>query len=249
MSLRPFFTYFGGKFRAAPKYPPPLHETIIEPFAGSAGYSLHYPARAVILIEKSHAIASIWRYLIGVDEGEILALPLLEPGQSVDSLKVPQEARWLIGMWVGSGLATPNKTMRQWIGSLPRHERACRWSAHVRARIADQLRAIRHWQVIEGDYSLAPDIEATWFVDAPYESMGRHYPQSAQEIDFVALAQWCRDRRGQVMVCESAEARWLPFRPLGAFKCNPAHGRKRFAEGLWLNDFAGSALYLPGETA
>ena len=35
--LKPFFTYYGGKYRAAPKYPEPVHGSIVEPFAGSAG--------------------------------------------------------------------------------------------------------------------------------------------------------------------------------------------------------------------
>jgi len=40
MKLRPFWRYYGGKFRAAPRYPTPTHKTIVEPFAGAAGYSL-----------------------------------------------------------------------------------------------------------------------------------------------------------------------------------------------------------------
>ena len=38
--LKPFWRYYGGKYRAAPAYPPPRLGTIVEPFAGSAGYSL-----------------------------------------------------------------------------------------------------------------------------------------------------------------------------------------------------------------
>jgi hypothetical protein len=36
VSLRPFWRYYGGKWRAAPRYPRPTHDTIIEPFAGAA---------------------------------------------------------------------------------------------------------------------------------------------------------------------------------------------------------------------
>ena len=50
-SLRPFWAYYGGKWRAAPRYPRPMHDTIIEPFAGAAGYSLRYPDRNVVLVE------------------------------------------------------------------------------------------------------------------------------------------------------------------------------------------------------
>src|SRR3990167_8941757 len=51
-SLRPFWTYYGGKWKVGPRYPVPLHDTIIEPFAGAAGYSLRYFDRKIILIEK-----------------------------------------------------------------------------------------------------------------------------------------------------------------------------------------------------
>jgi site-specific DNA-adenine methylase len=35
-NLRPFFTFYGGKWRAAPFYDAPTHGHIVEPFAGSA---------------------------------------------------------------------------------------------------------------------------------------------------------------------------------------------------------------------
>jgi hypothetical protein len=51
--LKPFFSYFGAKWRLAPKYPPPLHRTIVELFAGSACYATSYADREVILVEKA----------------------------------------------------------------------------------------------------------------------------------------------------------------------------------------------------
>ena len=61
--LRPFWCYFGGKWRAAPHYPAPIHSTIVEPFAGAAGYSTRYPDRQVVLIDKDPVIVGLWRYL------------------------------------------------------------------------------------------------------------------------------------------------------------------------------------------
>jgi site-specific DNA-adenine methylase len=63
-SLRPFLRYYGGKWSLAPSYPEPRFATIIEPFAGAAGYSLRYADRRVTLVEKYPVIAGIWRYLI-----------------------------------------------------------------------------------------------------------------------------------------------------------------------------------------
>ena len=51
--LKPFFSYFGGKWRTAKHYPGPSRDLIIEPFAGSAGYSVRHPHKAVILNDLS----------------------------------------------------------------------------------------------------------------------------------------------------------------------------------------------------
>lgn len=248
-SLRPFFTYFGGKWRAAPKYPPPIYDTIIEPFAGSAGYSLRYPDRKVILVEKSEPIAAIWQYLIQVKPNEILGLPDLAVGQDVATVVACQEAKWLIGMWLSVGVSAPRNIMTAWSRDSGKLHMANQWSAAVRKRIARQLPTIRHWRVICGDYHEAPDVSATWFIDPPYEGMGKHYPCGADDLDFVEIARWSRERRGQVLVCEQSGAGWMPFGVFGGFKCNHANtGRTRSAEALWMNDWPGAALWLPART-
>ena len=241
-SLRPFFTYYGGKWRAAPKYPPPMSDTIVEPFAGSAGYSMRWPDRKVVLVERDPYVAGTWRYLLSVSEAEVLALPDLEPGQSTDDLDVPQEARWLIGWWLNGGSAQPKKTAGSWMRRQTENGGQgwstgggqLSWGSAVRQRIASQLPAIRHWTLIEGDYTEAPDVPATWFVDPPYIDKGRHYRLGSDSLDYQALAEWCRSRRGQVMVCENVGADWLPFRPFIDIKASEAkQGGKVSREALW----------------
>ncbi len=46
------FSYYGSKSKIIKYYSTPKHDTIIEPFAGSAQYSFHYWDKQVILIEK-----------------------------------------------------------------------------------------------------------------------------------------------------------------------------------------------------
>jgi len=75
MRLLPFFCYFGGKWRAARKYPTPQHDTIVEAFAGGAGYALNYSDRKVVLHEVDPTVYQLWDYLIHVSPAEILALP------------------------------------------------------------------------------------------------------------------------------------------------------------------------------
>lgn len=233
--MRPFFTFYGGKWRAAPHYPPPTYGTIIEPFAGSAGYSMRYPDRQVVLVEKDPLIAETWRYLLHATPSEILTLPDIGPAQSVDDLDVSDGAKLLIGWWLNRGAQRSCKTLSAWgrSGKFPLQF----WGAAVRARIASQVDTVRHWNLIEGDYTLSPDIEATWFIDPPYRRAGRYYACGSGGIDYAALAAWCRSRRGQVTVCENVGADWLPFRPWRKCKSNESlHGGKVSHEAIWLQE-------------
>lgn len=233
--LRPFWRYYGGKWRAAPRYPPPQHGTIIEPFAGAAGYALRYPERRVILIERYRVIAEIWRYLIAAPAGEIRAIPDVE---HVDDLPpwVPQGARWLVGFLMNSATTAPCNSMSAGARRMRDSGRAkiYGWCDAIRERVASQVDSIRHWTVIEGDYRDAPDVEATWYIDPPYQQAGRYYQHGSDAIDFGALATWCRQRRGQVIVCEAAGANWLPFAPFAEIKSFGAGGKiKTSAEVIW----------------
>lgn len=210
--LMPFFTFYGGKFRAAKHYPGPQHYSIIEPFAGSAGYSVNHPGASVWLNDIDPVITGTWLYLIAASEKEILGLPDLEPGQTVDDLAVPQEARWLIGWWLNKGSASPKRRPSSFMLKHPAG--APYWGRGIRERIARQLPQIRHWVVTTGDYRELPDVEACWYVDPPYETAGKYYRYGSEGIDYAHLASWTLARTGQLIVCEADEADWLPFRPL-----------------------------------
>lgn len=232
--LRPFWKYYGGKWRAAPLYPPPAHRTIIEPFAGAAGYSLLYHDRDVVLIERDPVVAATWRYLVSVSAEEIRSIPLLRGDQTVDDLVgVCQEARYLVGWWVNTGTVQPCKRPSAW---MRKGDKAyCFWGESVRERIASQVDLIRHWRVVEADYRTAPEVEATWFIDPPYDGAGRYY--KAQPGSFVDLGMWCRSRRGQVIVCENEGATWLPFRHLAHIKATTSRsGARTSNEAIWTND-------------
>jgi len=232
MNLKPFFTFYGGKWRAAPHYPPPQFATVVEPFAGAAGYSVRHHTRNVVLVEIDPVIASLWRFLIGASSADVLSIPLLRSRESVDDLRCSADARALVGFWVNKGSATPKRSQSSWMRSGIRPKSF--WGEEIRSRLASQVQAIKHWRVIEGDcLSVAPDVEATWFVDPPYQGpVGRRYRFSA--VDFPALAAWTRARRGQVIACENEGATWLPFRPWRATKANEsASGGKVSREAIW----------------
>lgn len=232
--LLPFFTFYGGKWRSAPHYPPPVFNTIVEPFAGSAGFSVRYPQCGVTLVDADAAIVETWRYLIRVSPAEILRLPDVFNGQTVDDLSVAPEARLLIGWWLNKGASTPCKTPSAWM-RLGTHATSY-WGESIRNRIASQVEQIRHWKVVQGTYADAPPSRATWFIDPPYEKAGRHYRCGSNAIDYGALGEWCRSRDGQVIVCENEGAAWLPFSTFRGTKASPAkHGGKVSHEVVWLN--------------
>src|SRR6185312_12569866 len=112
------FCYYGGKYRSAPRYPKPDHDTIVEPFAGGAGYATRYHDRKVVLIEKDPLVASLWRYLVGVSSSEIRSLGEVPANGSVDDLVTAcQEAKWLVGFWLNKGSAQPKKSPSTFVKS------------------------------------------------------------------------------------------------------------------------------------
>ena len=63
------FYYYGRKKQIVKYYPDPNFDSIIEPFAGSAAYSLHgdnLEKERQPLIEKDERVSSVWQWLITV---------------------------------------------------------------------------------------------------------------------------------------------------------------------------------------
>ena len=80
---------------------------------------------------------------------------------------------------------------------------------------------------------------AVWIVpakgpndDPPYQTAGRAY--RFHDLDYPALAEWCKSRTGQVIVCENAGAAWLPFEPFRTIKgLEGKRGGKQSVEVIW----------------
>ena len=186
-----------------------MHDTIVEPFAGAAGYAVRHNHRNVVLCDKDPIIFGVWTYLINATASEIMHLPDLEDGQRVDDLDVCQEARWLIGFLVNTGSASPCKTQSNWMKEFVGTGQF--WGEKRRIRIASQLGSTRHWDVRNCSYHDIDIGEATWFVDPPYIDKGKYYKHGSSGIDYSHLGEWCRSRNGQTIVCENEGATWLPF--------------------------------------
>lgn len=200
------FYYLGRKKRLAGLYPDPIYPTIVEPFAGSAAYSLHgdrWKLR-VIINDLNPDVVGVWRYLQAATVSDIEALPDFSPGEKLsDVSSLTEDERWLIAFHINPGANQRSNVVTEFN----------RWAAGKRY-IAKNLHKIKHWEVHCGDYNDLTDIEATWFVDPPYQETGHYYMVNTVD-DYSMLRAWSLGRSGQLIVCERNGASWLPFTTLG----------------------------------
>lgn len=235
------FYYYGAKHRDAGRYQRPVHRLVVEPFAGAAGYSVHHLVHgdidAAILVEKDPRVVELWRRLLAMSPAEVLAL---EP---------PAEGEWTTDfLWMAPAASNALARSKGYSFSA----RAAKYTPGMLRRIAKILPKVAgRITVLEGDYTLAPDVAATWFIDPPYQSTGLH-PLSrgngyapgcdADSLDFAALARWCHGRCGQLIVCEYEGADWLPFMPLVSGK-NSVGGKHH--EVVWNRQVDTDRLFDP----
>jgi len=223
------FAYYGAKHGLASKYPRPVHDIIIEPFAGAAGYSCHHAAlgRQVILNDLDPDVVALWRRLQAMTPADLAA---------IESTLSDERTTEILIASIGGG--------SQWNGIMAGNDRAITpRMRHAAPMVMDRIkRILSHiggWEIIHGSYVDLPDIEATWFIDPPYQPImsmaGDGYNQGANGINFTELAKWCRSLKGQVIVCEQSPAQWLPFTHL-AHQMNGSNSGQSRSEVVWLSD-------------
>jgi len=201
------FYYYGRKKQIAKYYPEPNCATIIEPFAGAAAYSLYGDnwKKRVILIEKDPKVAELWRWFIeDARVSDIENMPVLKTGEhSTEFLHIIHAA---------TKMAFKFKRIKV----TPILER--NWEISKRVFV-ENLYKIKHWIIICGDYSEAPDVEATWFIDPPYKGdPGMGYGFGSNLINYTDLASWAKRRKGEVIFCEGENGDYLPFKALHLLK-------------------------------
>ena len=220
MKLRPMFKHYGGKWRLSSRAPAPAHDTIVEPFAGAAGYSLRYGAgRRVLLYDTDPDTVAIWEYLLGASVEDIERLRwTVEPVHAradVRDLGLQRAEMLLVQRWLTTQGSRSNWRMTPSGSAFVKNLPGSYWSDRTINRIQDQLSSVAKWEVHWSSYADAPDIKAVWHIDPPYQSnKDAQAEYKHASIDYGVLAAWCKARRGQVMVHEQHGADWLPFETL-----------------------------------
>jgi len=219
--------YYGSKSKIVKYYPKPKFGKIIEPFAGTAQYSLKYWDRDILLIDKYDVIVRLWKWLQNCSPRDITGIRHLKCGENVDNFKWDcDEQKWLIGFIIAGAPSMPKKTATKWKTVIRPNTQNYKLNL-----IADNLHKIRHWDIQSGSFEEIKNQKATWFIDPPYISAGKYYKYGNKDIDYDSLGDWCRERFGETIVCEQKGASWLPFNYLISSRgnCQQHH------EVVWLN--------------
>lgn len=244
--MKQFFKHFGSKARLASLLPPPRFPLIIEPFAGSAAYSVAHatPRHKVMLFDTDERVCTVWRYLIGATEEQIMELPVdhFLKGGDIRDLNLPRAEYLLIQRWLSIS-GTHAHYLAPCLIADRNGQAGNVWDHNTRRRISRQVELIKHWEVYQLPYDASPDVEAHWHVDPPYQGNLNGFSEyKCEPPDYEKLADWCRSRRGDITVHEQAGATWLPFVTL---KANHSTSRvtagemKRAHEVYWTNEARG----------
>ncbi len=173
------------------------------------------------MVDMYDKVYNLWIYLQNASEKDILGLPDIGNKTRMDTIKgITDEERSLIYFCSARG--------NGYVGNVSGNFN--NWDKD-KIRIASELHKIRHWNIIKGSYTELENIEATWFIDPPYQVVKRrNYKHST--IDYKQLGDWCKNRYGQVIVCENDGADWLPF-----IKLSDMNGLvKKTTETIWTNE-------------
>lgn len=217
------FSYYGSKSKLVDYYPPPKFDKIIEPFAGSARYSLKYWQNDILLIDKYKNVVDVWLWLKQCSIGDINSLPKLKKGDDIRKMNLSESEFLFLSFACSAGSAGPRYSVSNF-----GEENA----KTLYKNTIENLHKIKHWNIELGNYEDLQNEEATWFIDPPYQFGGHEYKFSNKEIDFNKLADWCKNRNGQTIVCENTKADWMEFKPMVSFT-----GTEKLTttEAIWSN--------------
>lgn len=211
--IGPMFKWFGSKWSGAKHYPTPIYDTIVEPFAGGAGYSLNYPEKNVVLYDSNKNVWALWEWLINYasyNPCAISEIPLHVPeGTDIRTLGLTTGQELLLKHWQRTNNVGECWTVSPW-GNKPGQ-----WTANTRARLTDQVPQIKHWVLLPQQTTFHIQ-GATYFIDPPYQY---NYQYGVHGFNWKSLGESIANipKPNQVIACEARCPKtgrmpdWLPF--------------------------------------
>lgn len=224
------FYYYGAKNLLSRYYPEPRYKTILEPFAGSAAYSCFHLLKddslKATLYDKDEDVEETWDFLLKCSEKDILNFKTPEIGGYAYD--------FLIKTCTASNASSKCNKMKY-------TERLDRVFQIQKRRLLKFFKIRDRISFKRCDYRDVENIEATWFIDPPYQVLnkngsifqnGEGYSRNcnASNLDFKELAEYCLARNGQLIVCEKDGADWLPFQE---FRKNKTSLNKNYKEVIF----------------
>ena len=149
------FPYFGKKLRSAKLYPAPRYDLIIEPFAGSLAYSNFHKPKQAIGVELDKRVVDLWNRMARLDVQH--PAPLI--GSKTNDLLV-KLCSYSEHALLSETMTVTSRMVRDWKAIQENAIRLSDW-------------ALSSVDYRNGNYVDAPDIEATWFIDPPYQFANR----------------------------------------------------------------------------
>jgi len=197
----PLFKWFGSKWLSSKTLPPPNFPDIVEPFAGSAGYSLRHCYHKVILYESNDYVRELWKWLVrDATQAAILDIPInVLEGTDLRTIGLSRGQLLLLKHWQRTNNVGDCWTVSPW-GNKPGQ-----WTESTRSRVSEEFGCIEHWHIANswngmdafGQQQVWP---ATWFIDPPYQY---NYQYKSAPLNYRQLALEAERCLGQVIVCEA----------------------------------------------
>lgn len=225
------FYYYGAKNLLSRHYPSPKYNIIVEPFSGSAAYSCYHLFNnsnlSAIICDKDENVAEAWNFLLKCSENDIINYPTPKIGEYAYDFLIKTCA-------VSNASSKCNK--------MKYTKRLDRVFQIQKRRIVKFLPIRDRIKFIHGDFQSLENIEATWFIDPPYQIISKNgsvfqngdgYSKkcNSSNIDYNKLSNFCLERNGQLIVCEKEGANWLPFTK---FKQNKTSINKNYNEVIFI---------------
>lgn len=218
MAWKSVFSYYGGKSKIVDLYPQPRFDLIIEPLAGAGAYAFKHAkrgsGRTAWLNDLDDRTASIWEFLLSPDAADWIERywPAHVTVGSRGTDYLPTESP--VGLFELFRAEANQGTQ----GARGVHEQVTGMGAEcwprTRRKFLEIIPQISHWRFTRRDFSSVLGSNATWFIDPPYSNPAGSRYRTGEGLDYTTLANWCKERDGQVIVCENLGADWLPFRQL-----------------------------------